>query len=124
MRLIDVFGEYILDLFVTGQPVSKQSFRFNAITGKGYQKPNIIAWQNEIGYKVREVWRNSPTEDSLKITLIFVLKRNSADIDNLTKCVLDGLQGVLYKNDKQVMELTAKKEIGNLPGVYIKAEIM
>jgi len=32
-----------------------------------------------------------------------------ADIDNLTKVVLDGLAGVVYRNDRQVVKLVAHK---------------
>ena len=31
------------------------------------------------------------------------------DIDNITKCILDGLNGVAYRDDTQVVEVSAKK---------------
>lgn len=37
--------------------------------------------------------------------------RNSADVDNLCKFVLDAVKGVLYVDDKQVIEVNAKKRV-------------
>lgn len=37
----------------------------------------------------------------------------SPDIDNLTKFILDGLNGVLFEDDRQVLQLTALKLLDN-----------
>lgn len=49
--------------------------------------------------------------------LDFDLKR---DIDNLTKAVLDGLNGVLYRDDKQVVDLHARRRFGARPGFNLE----
>ena len=41
------------------------------------------------------------------------------DIDNVIKSVLDGLNGVAYEDDKQVVKLTANKYYGVQPRVEI-----
>lgn len=49
------------------------------------------------------------------------LKRPSIrpDIDNLIKIVLDGLNGVAYIDDKQVIGITAEKFYGETPRVEV-----
>lgn len=43
------------------------------------------------------------------------------DIDNLTKAVLDGLNGVLFRDDSQVFAITAAKFYDATPGVKVSA---
>ena len=47
------------------------------------------------------------------------------DIDNICKCVLDGLNGIAYQDDKQVVELHAYKKYAEQPKVevYITDEV-
>ena len=42
------------------------------------------------------------------------------DIDNFSKSVMDALEGVAYENDKQVIELCAKKEYDENPRIEIE----
>lgn len=41
------------------------------------------------------------------------------DIDNLSKAVLDSLNGVAFHDDGQVVRLDARKSYGRSPGVYV-----
>lgn len=52
-------------------------------------------------------------EDEIKFT-----KR--PDIDNLAKSVLDGLNGIAYDDDKQIVELHGRKYYGAMPRVEIE----
>lgn len=44
------------------------------------------------------------------------------DLDNLVKAVLDGLNGVAFLDDKQVIELFARKEYADEPRTLIRVE--
>ncbi len=44
---------------------------------------------------------------------------NQMDIDNLSKGVMDALQGVLYKNDNIITSLSASKLYGHPQGIVI-----
>jgi len=50
------------------------------------------------------------TECDMKIALHFPDKRRR-DIDNYNKLVLDSLEGIVYKDDKQIRKLTIEKHI-------------
>lgn len=41
------------------------------------------------------------------------------DLDNLAKSVLDGLNGVLYKDDKQIVDLHVSRRYGKRPGFLL-----
>lgn len=46
------------------------------------------------------------------------------DIDNVEKSILDGMEGVVYKNDCQVVSVTKQKYYANPPGVDVEVGIM
>ena len=52
------------------------------------------------------------------------VKRNEPyvrpDLDKLIRAVLDGLTGVAYEDDQQVVRLTAQKAYGETEGVHIR----
>lgn len=108
----------LIDVFVPGRPYAKQSFRFSR---RGtYQTENIKAWQKTIGYKAREAYKEDPVESSILAWLEFYLTKDLGDIDNLSKAVLDGLQGIVYKNDKKIAVLVATKQKSKSQGVRIR----
>jgi len=39
---------------------------------------------------------------------MYISGRNRGDIDNYTKAVLDGLQGIAFGNDKQITKVNAE----------------
>lgn len=41
------------------------------------------------------------------------------DLDNVAKAFLDGMNGIVYKDDKQVIVLQCKKVYGTIPSVHI-----
>ena len=44
------------------------------------------------------------------------------DVDNIAKAVLDALNGVIWVDDKQVVELTVKKYYGTSNEIQIEIE--
>lgn len=44
------------------------------------------------------------------------------DLDNLAKAILDALNGTIYQDDSQVVELSINKEYGNTDHVSIKVK--
>jgi len=114
--------------YVEGEPVPKQSFRVvEKRAGKthGYADPRVTAWQNTIGTFAKQQFDN-PITGKLKVTLRFYLSNKRViDLDNLSKCALDGLKGIAFKDDCQVYELILSKSVDkDNPGVYIHAERM
>ena len=49
-------------------------------------------------------------EGKLKLTVSFYLKgKRNIDLDNLLKALLDGMEGILFENDKMIYEIHAEK---------------
>lgn len=41
------------------------------------------------------------------------------DLDNLIKALKDGLTGIVWKDDSQIVQLTARKDYGDVPGIKV-----
>lgn len=106
--------------FVPGVPVPKQSFRYSG-RGGGYTDPRVTAWQEQVGYAARQNIIE-PITGNVSLTLKFYLRDNHrVDADNLSKAVCDALNGIAYKDDRQITDLRITKAIyRNNPGVWIE----
>ena len=105
----------MISFFVPGHPVGKERPRL----GKGgnvYTPSKTKDWEHMVGLIANEHFRDSIFEDEVGVALFFFLKGKRGDIDNLAKSVLDGLQGIAYKNDSQVYILFVQKIRVNYEG--------
>ena len=97
---------------VRGQPVPKQSFRVRP--GGGYIEPRVKAWQDTVQLIAQLAWNDQcpdwPLDQEYFVTLRFYLGDLIArDLDNLSKAVLDGMNKVIWDDDKQVIRLHLSK---------------
>ena len=121
---------------VRGYPVPKGSKR--AFVTKNLQAvivdqrhKELRAWESAVKLVCNAQWEGPPLEGPVQVELNFaLLKPKSApknrlypdkrpDLDKLVRAVLDGLKGVCYRDDGQVVELNATKEFDEEPGVSI-----
>ena len=51
----------------------------------------------------------SPTEEVVTVTIIFVHDNLRIDVDNVSKPILDALTGLILKDDAQVTDLICRK---------------
>lgn len=131
-----------LTVWVNGVPVPQGRPRFTR-TGRVYTPKATAAWHRKVADAAEFALLNAPdfpAEAPIGLELSFFLpipdswpkwKRDAAargevaptgkpDTDNLTKAVLDGLNGVLFKDDAQVVSITARKEYrAERPGVLV-----
>jgi crossover junction endodeoxyribonuclease RusA len=114
--------------FVKGKPVSQGSLKFirgHAIHVKGRE---LALWRGTIAAMARST-NITKIQVGVDMDLLFIfnkpktVKRNEPfvrpDLDKLIRAVLDGLTGVAYEDDQQVVRLTAQKAYGETEGVYI-----
>lgn len=109
----------VLEFSVNGkQPIPfKRAGRNGKYT---YTPPDMAKWEATVSEAAQEAGA-TPLAGDMAIELTFRReKRNRADLDNLSKCVLDALNGVAYVDDKQVIQLIASVEYGcSCPGVDV-----
>lgn len=102
MRLIASF-------IVEGEPIPKQSFRY-AKSGS-YQTARVKAHQDRIGWAAKEACELlDPSGGDVVVDVCFWRKaKRRCDLDNLTKMVLDGMKGIVFEDDAQIVRLKAEK---------------
>ena len=105
-----------ITFFVHGEPRAKQSFRVG--NGSGYQLARVKAWQADCGYAAQQAMRAvemyEPLPKSMRLTVQMIFFLGDArviDLDNLSKCVQDGLNGVLWADDRHNIRLVLDKYI-------------
>ena len=113
------------------KPIPKARPRFNTHTGRIYTPSTTTDFESHVSFFAkREV--KVPLEGGIEITLVFkFIKAKSSklnlhikrpDIDNLIKSVLDGLNGIAFKDDAQIVKLHSEKKFAERDGVDIFIE--
>lgn len=118
---------------VNGLPVPQGSMK--VIHGRVLhsQGSALAVWRSMIGWEAK-VAGATPHNLPVKITIVFVMPRPKTvkrpyptvapDLDKLVRGVLDGLTGIAYDDDAQVVEIHAYKIYGSSSGAEIRLEII
>lgn len=130
---------------VPGDPVPKGRPRFARVGAgmKAYTPAKTATYEQMVALHARAAMRSKPVlEGPLQATLTFGLpiprswpaKRRQAaalgelwptagmDIDNAAKSLLDGCNGIVYKDDAQVVRLLVVKMYAIEPGCSVRIE--
>ena len=113
-----------------GVPIQQGSMRH---VGHGRMIHNkaveLAAWRADIANAAR-LAGCTPILDPIEITMRFRVKRPKSvkrdhptvapDLDKYIRGVNDGLTGVAFADDSQVIKITASKEYSDTPGVDIE----
>jgi Holliday junction resolvase RusA-like endonuclease len=89
----------------------------------------LAAWRADIAHAAK-LAGCTPITDPIAITMRFRVKRPksvkreyptvSPDLDKYIRACNDGLQGVAFDNDSQIVQIVASKEYSDTPGVDIE----
>jgi Holliday junction resolvase RusA-like endonuclease len=104
-----------ISFYVHGVPRAKQSFRALR-RGGGFTPAQVKAWQEEVAWAGQQCMRKlgliEPIKGNLTVELVFFLpSARRIDLDNLAKCVQDGLNGVVWQDDQHNVRLVLDKYI-------------
>lgn len=107
---------------VPGEPLPAERPRTVLRRGKGGRMVPVtitpdrtLAAETRVAAAFRAAYPTYPTDATHLWTVDAVFWREtqrSADLDNLLKVVLDGLNGVLWADDRQVSHLSASRVLG------------
>lgn len=128
----------MIRLFVPGEPVPKARPRMTR-TGHAYTPAKTRTYESKVAlYGWQAMDGKPPSESPLHVDILVVLpvpaswsqrKRSEAlaykilpagrkDLDNFVK-TLDGLNGIVWRDDGQICSLNARKVYGEIPGLHI-----
>ena len=139
----------VLKYFVRGDPVGKGRPRF-ARRGPGvyvYAPPKTVDWETKVtGQTANALLRTKirsittlPFQGRVEADFIFFLPRPKSskpekephrlkkpDVDNLIKSMLDGMQGLVFDDDKVVTDVSGSKRYADddmEPGVMVRVTL-
>lgn len=99
----------MIRITVPGRPQPKQRPRLGMGKRKAYiyTPPETLEYEKIVGW-VAKTKCSQPLEGPVKVE-IWVYLRGKADVDNLSKSILDGLNEIAFHDDDQVVDLMVHK---------------
>lgn len=99
----------MIKLTIPGRPVPKARPRLGVHGRKAYvyTPPETREYERLVGWVAKSVGCR-PVEGPVSVVLSVYVK-GRLDADNIAKSILDGLTGVAYEDDDQVVELLVRK---------------
>lgn len=138
-------GAVTAGVFVPGTPVPQGSAKAFSVAGRvrvmHSNGARLNPWRADIAVAVDRAIGGAvvfPNDEPVALSLAFVMPRTKGerkdtrphtrrpDCDKLQRGVIDALQGLVYADDSQVVEIHAHKrtaELGEYPGVAIEWEL-
>ncbi len=102
----------MIEFTVPGRPVPKRRPRSTTSGGKVlvYTPRETAAYEKAVGHVALNACqgRSITTDIAVGIKLYFK-DRKFGDVDNYSKSILDGMQGIVFENDKQVSVLSVSR---------------
>lgn len=110
--------------FVAGKPRPKGRPR-RGRNGHFYTPKATAEWEETVAWSVRAAMGGKqPFVGPIELNLHFVGANPLSDTDNLAKALLDGCNGVLYHDDRQIDVLYAERGVVGEPGVLITLTVL
>jgi crossover junction endodeoxyribonuclease RusA len=118
--------------FVKGKPVPQGSMKFIRPGVMIHSRAaDLAVWRADIARNA-ELFGFKPVSGGVKVEIDFIFNRPKSaqrafptvapDLDKLIRAVLDGLTGVAYEDDSQVILIQATKTYGQNVGAWIDIE--
>lgn len=102
--------EDFLTFTVDVRPVPKYRPRTGK-NGQHYTPEVTRTYETRVGWAARAALHGRPRNeaDDLSVSAVFnIIDRQRCDVDNLAKTLLDGMNGIVWRDDNQVTELHAR----------------
>ena len=75
----------------------------------GAKPRKLAAWKAFVRDEAVKSWNGSVLEGDLRLTLVYLCKDPSPDIDNIIKPIQDALKGVVMTDDSQIADVDSHR---------------
>lgn len=105
----------ILRAVILGEPVAAPRPRTSK-AGRHYVPRAYVAWRDSVALALRDAMVAQsgllePTPDPIRLELAFYrVSKRRVDVDNLAKGVMDAGNGVVWRDDFQIVRLTVGRD--------------
>jgi len=98
----------VIELTIQGEPIAMMRPRLGREHTYNPQKK----LKERLKWELRTQWTSPPLVGDVGINFIFQVGKKNKDLDNMIKFAADAMEGIVFKNDRQVVEIYARKESG------------
>lgn len=108
-------GKYsFIDIGIVGKPIAKERPRFNSTTRIVYTPKTTKVYEKSLAMLVSNQIKSNNIivniDSQIYVNIDFLIKDiKKGDLDNFVKAFSDSMNGVLYKDDKQIYHIDAAK---------------
>jgi len=96
--------ERIVAFTVPGRPRGKERPRMGR-NGKFYTPRTTREYEETVAWFAKTAYKEEPTKDPVRLDLTIRSSKSRADISNILKSIEDGMNGIIYVDDKQIEEI-------------------
>ncbi len=96
--------ESIVVFTVPGRPRGKERPRMGR-NGKFYTPKTTREYEETVAWFAKAAYKGEPTKDPVRLDLTIRSSKSRADISNILKSIEDGMNGIIYVDDKQIEEI-------------------
>lgn len=110
---------------VPGRPVPKERARVRK-DGHRYTPRRTAEYEELVGWYCRQAMGTHPPLDGPVMVCICLHYRTDAplaDVDNVAKAILDGMEGVAYRSDRQVSGLMVFRRARTVRNEYAEVTV-
>jgi len=107
----------VYELSLAAAAHTKQRPRFGR--GRAYTPTETLGWEEMLAWSFIPEHGRPKLACPVRIELLFGGVQANQDIDNLAKSCLDALNGIAFEDDRQVVELVARKASNRTPETVI-----
>jgi len=115
--------ECIAMFTVPGRPRGKERPRMGR-NGKFYTPKQTRDYEESVAWFARNAYKEDPTELPVRLDLIIRSSKSRADISNILKSIEDGMNEIVYLDDKQIKEIHILRVEGDGEGVDVTVSLL
>lgn len=115
--------ECIAMFTVPGRPRGKERPRIGR-NGKFYTPKATREYEGYVAWYARMAYKSEPTEQPVRLDLTIRSSKSKADTSNILKAIEDGMNGIIYVDDKQIEEIHISRVKGDGEGVDVTVSLL
>ena len=96
--------ESIVVFTVPGRPRGKERPRMGR-NGKFYTPRTTREYEETVAWFAKTAYKGEPTKDPVRLDMTIRSSKSKADTSNILKSIEDGMNGIVYVDDKQIKEI-------------------
>ena len=115
--------ERIATFTVPGRPRGKERPRMGR-NGKFYTPRTTREYEESVAWFAKAAYKGEPTKDPVRLDMTIRSSKSRADTSNILKSIEDGMNGIVYVDDKQIKEIHISRIEGDGEGVDVAVSLL